>query len=39
MYRAYKPYVSVVLHTPKKKKKEEKPKTDKKDVSFTSAVC
>ena len=33
VYRAYKPYVSVVLHTPKKKKKETKAKTVKKEVS------
>ena len=30
VYRAYKPYVSVVLHTPKKEKKEAK--TDKREV-------
>ena len=33
VYRAYKPYVSVVLHTPKKKKKETKTKIGKKEVS------
>ena len=30
VYRAYKPYVSVILHTPKKEKKEVK--TNKKEV-------
>ena len=32
VYRAYKPYVSVVLHTPKKEKKEAK--TDKREVRW-----